>query len=68
MREVFKGFLMLRLLAFIPLLIIILVLVGVSALARGAEVLGITVLGGLSIVVVVAIGWLLARRAGERTH
>jgi hypothetical protein len=32
MREIFKGFLMLRLLAFIPLLIVIMVLLGASAL------------------------------------
>ncbi len=66
MREIFKGFLMLRLLAVIPLLVVILALVGISALARGADVLGIAVLAGLPIVVVAALGWLMARRAGER--
>jgi hypothetical protein len=66
MREIFKGFLMLRLLAVIPLLVVILALVGISALARGADVLGIAVLAGLPIVVVGALGWLMARRAGER--
>ncbi len=66
MREMFKGFLMLRLLAFIPLLIVIAVLVGVSALARGADVLGIAILAGVPVVVVAALGWAMARRAGER--
>ncbi len=66
MREIFKGFLVLRLLAFLPLLIVIMVLVGVSALARGADVLGIAVLAGVPIVVVAALGWLMARRAGGR--
>ncbi|HZE66966.1 MAG TPA: hypothetical protein VE081_10070 [Sporichthyaceae bacterium] len=66
MRETFIGFLRLRLLAFIPLLIIIVVLVGVSALQRGADVLGIAILAGVPIVVVAALGLLLARRAAER--
>lgn len=67
MREIFKGFLMLRLLAFIALLIVIVVLVGVSALARGSEVLGIAILAGLPIIVVAALGWLMARRAETRS-
>jgi hypothetical protein len=62
MRDVFKGFLMLRLLAFIPLLIVIVVLVGVSALARGSAALGIAVLAAVPVVVVAALGWLLSRR------
>lgn len=66
MREIFKGFLVLRLLAFIPLVIVIAVLVGVSALARGADVLGIAILAGVPIVVVAGVGWLMARRAGRR--
>jgi hypothetical protein len=66
MREIFKGFLALRLLAFIPLLIIIAVLLGVSALTRGLDALGIAILAGVPIVVVAALGWLMARRAAER--
>jgi hypothetical protein len=65
MREIFKGFLMLRLLAFIPLLVIIAVLVGVSAIGRGDEVLGIAVLAGVPLVVMAGLGRLLARRAGQ---
>jgi hypothetical protein len=66
MREIFKGFLMLRLLAFIPLLVIIAVLLGVSALTRASDALGIAILAGVPIVVVAALGWLMARRAAER--
>jgi len=47
-------------------LIVIVWLVGVSALARARDVLGIAILAGVPIVVVVALGWLLARGAGER--
>lgn len=61
MRELFKGFLALRLLAFIPLLIVIVVLVGISAFVRGADVLGMAVLVGIPTVVMVGLGWLLAR-------
>lgn len=66
MREIFKGFLVLRLLALIPLLIVIVVLLGVSALTGGSEILGITILAAVPAVVVAALGWLMARRAGER--
>lgn len=67
MREIFKGFLMLRLLALVSLLIVIVVLVGVSALARGADVLGIAVLGGVPLVGAIVLARLLPpRRAGER--
>ncbi len=65
-REIFKGFLVLRLLALIPLLIVIVVLLGVSALTGGSEVLGIAILAAVPAVVVAALGWLMARRAGER--
>jgi hypothetical protein len=66
MREIFKGFLMLRLFGFLPLLIVIVVLLGVSALSRGSDGLGIVILAGVPMVVVAAFGWLMARRARER--
>jgi len=66
MREIFKGFLMLRLLAFIPLLMIIVVLLGVSALTGGSDLLGIAILAAVPVIVVAGLGWLMARRAGER--
>jgi len=49
-------------------LIVIVVLVGVSALARGSEVLGIAILAGLPIIVVAALRWLMARRAETRSR
>ena len=66
MGDVFKGFLRLRLLASIPLLIVIVVLVGVSAITRGSAVLGIVILAAVPILVVAALGWVIARRARER--
>ena len=65
MREIFKGFLVLRLLAFIPMLIVIVVLLGISAFTGGSERLGIAILAAVPVVVVAALGWLMARRAGE---
>ena len=65
MRDIFKGFLMLRLLAFIPLLIVIVALLAVSALTGGSEVLGIAILAAIPVVAVAAFGWLMARRAGD---
>jgi hypothetical protein len=66
MREIFKGFLMLRLLAFIPLLMVIVVLLGVSALTAGSDLVGIAILAAVPVIVVAALGWLMARRTGER--
>jgi len=66
MRETFKGFLKLRLLAFIPLLLVIAVLLGVSAITSGSEFLGIAILAAVPVVVVAALGWFIARRAGPR--
>jgi hypothetical protein len=66
MQEIFKGFLKLRLLGSIPLLIVIALLVGVSAIARGSDVLGIAILAVVPIVVVALLGCVLARRARER--
>ena len=50
----------------IPLLIIIVLLVGISALTRGSEVLGIAILAAVPVLVVAALGWLMTRRAGGR--
>ena len=66
MREIFKGFLMLRFLAFIPLLIVIVVLVGVSALTAGSDLLGIVILAAVPVIVVAALGWVMAQRASGR--
>jgi hypothetical protein len=66
MREIFKGFLMLRLLAGIPLLIVIVVLLGVSTLRGGSDLLGIAILAAVPVIVVAGVGWLIARRASAR--
>lgn len=66
MREIFKGFLMLRLFAFIPLLMIIVVLVGLSALTGDSDVLVIVIVAGAPAVLLGALGWLMARRAAGR--
>lgn len=66
LREIFKEFLMLRMLAGIPLLIIVVVLVGVSVLTGGSDALGIVILAGAPVVALAALGWLMTRRTGER--
>ncbi|MBW3609534.1 MAG: hypothetical protein KY463_14575 [Actinobacteria bacterium] len=66
MREIFKGFLMLRLFAFIPLLMIIVVLVGLSALTGDSDVLVIVIVAGAPAILLGALGWLMARRAAGR--
>ena len=65
MREIFKGFLVLRLLAFIPLVLVIVVLLGVSALTGGSELAGIAILAAVPVIVVAGLGWFLARRASD---
>lgn len=66
MREIFKGFLMLRLLAFTPMVIVIVVLLGVSALTGGSDLLGIAILAAVPVIVVAVAGWLMARRPSDR--
>jgi len=56
---------MLRLLAFIPLSIVIVVLLGASALSGGSNALGIAVLAAVAVVGLAALGWLMARRLGN---
>lgn len=64
MRELFKGFLILRILAFIPLLIIIVVLVGVRALGKGSAADGVAILAAVPVLVVAAVA--IARGAARR--
>ena len=66
MQEIFKEFLRLRLLAFIPLLIVIVVLLGLSALTEGSDAVGIAIFAAVPVGVVAAVGWLMARRARQR--
>ncbi len=57
---------MLRLLAFIPLVTILVVLLAVSALTGRSDVLAIAIPAATPVIVMAALGWHMARRAGER--
>jgi hypothetical protein len=66
MSDVFKGFLALRLLAFVALAVVVLVVVGIRSLTRGADVLGIAILAGA--IVLAAAGVALGRLARARSR
>jgi hypothetical protein len=66
MRDIFKGFLLLRLLAFIPLLIVIVALLGVTASSGASDVVAIAIFAGIPVVAVAVLGWLMARRTSRR--
>ena len=57
---------MLRLLAFIPLVTVIVVLVGVSALTGRSDVLAIAIPAATPVIVMTVLGWHMARRASRR--
>lgn len=57
---------MLRLLAFIPLVTVIVVLVGVSALTGRSDVLVIAIPAATPVIAMTALGWHMARRASGR--
>ena len=65
MQEVFKGFLRLRLLGLLALVIVVSVVLGISSLSRGSTLVGVAILGGV-VVVSAAIGLLAERRETER--
>jgi hypothetical protein len=65
MQEVFKGFLRLRLLGLLALVIVVSVVVGISSLSRGSTIVGIAILVGV-VVVTAAIGSLAARQRNGR--
>lgn len=46
MRDIFKGFLLLRFVGFLALVILLAVVLGVRSLARGSDVLGLALLVG----------------------
>jgi hypothetical protein len=62
MQDIFKGFLVLRFIGLLALLIVVAVVLGVSSLTRGSDVVGVAILAG-AVVFAAAIGSLLARRA-----
>jgi hypothetical protein len=53
MRETFRGFLLMRFVGLIALVIVVALVVGIRALARGSDVLGI---GILAVAVVLGVG------------
>ena len=57
---------MLRLLACIPLVMVIVVLVGVSALTGRSDVVVIAIPAATPVIVMTVLGWHMARRASER--
>ena len=67
MREIFRGFLVLRLAGLLALLIVVAVVLGIRALTRGSDVVGITILA-VALVFMVALGSLAARAASKRAR
>jgi hypothetical protein len=65
MRDTFKGFLVLKLVALLALLIAGRLVLGISALARGADVVGVAILAAVVLVTAV-LGLLVMRRASRR--
>ncbi len=65
MVEIFKGFLVLRLVALLALLAVVAVVFGIRSLARGSDVAGAAILAG-GLVCVLAIRTLVARHRMTR--
>ncbi len=65
MRDIFKGFLVLKLVALLALLIAGALIVGISAFARGSDVVGVAVLAAV-VIVTAALGSLVVHRARQR--
>jgi heme A synthase len=65
MKDVLKGFLVLRLIGLLALLIVVAVVLGIRSLARGTDVVGVAILVG-AVVCTAAIGSLWAQRASGR--
>ncbi|MEY2442932.1 MAG: hypothetical protein QOJ46_2358 [bacterium] len=65
MRDIFKGFLVLRLAAFVVLLIVVGLVLGISALSRGSDIAGAAILATV-VVLTAAIGSLVAHRVSRR--
>ena len=65
MVEIFKGFLVLRLIALLALLVVVALVFGITSIARGSDVAGVAILAG-GLVCGAAIGSLVARRRAVR--
>jgi hypothetical protein len=67
MREIFKGFLVLRLAGLMALVIVVAIVLGIRALTRGSDIVGTAILA-VALVLIVALGSLVARHANTRPH
>ena len=65
MRDIFKGFLVLKLVALLALLIVGGLILGMSAFARGSDLVGAAILAGV-VMVTAVLGSLVVRRASRR--
>ncbi len=65
MVEIFKGFLVLRLIAVLALLVVVALVFGIRSLARGSDLAGVAILAG-GLVCVRAIRALVARHRMTR--
>jgi heme A synthase len=65
MQDIFKGFLMLRLIGLLALLIVVAVVLGIWSLTRGSDIVGVAILAGV-VVLTAAIGMVVARRRSRR--
>ena len=64
MRDIFKGFLLMRFVGFLALVIVVAVVVGIRSLARGDAALGTAILAG-AVLLTVAVGCLVVAHRGD---
>ncbi|HWE33691.1 MAG TPA: hypothetical protein VG410_09410 [Solirubrobacteraceae bacterium] len=67
MAELFKGFLWLRLVGFVGMLIVVAVVLGIWSLTRGSDALGVAILAGV-VVFTAGVGSAGVRRARRRSR
>ncbi len=61
MRDIFNGFMLLRFIGLLVLVIVVALVVGIRSLARGSDIAGIALLAG-AVAVAVAVRWLVVHR------
>jgi hypothetical protein len=64
MHDAFKGFLVMRLVGLVALVLVVAVVLGILALTRGSEVVGAGLLGGVGILAAALSRWCRGRAAG----
>jgi|GraSoiStandDraft_51_1057287.scaffolds.fasta_scaffold290423_1 hypothetical protein len=65
MRDIFKGFMLLRFIGFLVLVIVVALVVGIRSLARGQSAAGAAILAA-AVLLALAVGSLVAHRGGSR--